>query len=189
MNSSVPSPKSKKGLIHFYYGMGSGKTSAAIGHIVRVLGRNLKPILVQFLKKHDPENKQGFYYGEYVTLSQILKVPIVQFGDFGFIRSKDQIETQKKNAIEGIQKVKEILSGNVYDLVIFDEIGSMIKLGLFKIDEILKLLSNKSDRIEVILTGHEEILPFNDIADYVTFFKKIKHPYDLGIKARAGIEY
>ena len=52
--------KFKTGLIHYYFGMGCGKTSIGLGRIVRALGRNLRTIIIQFLKKHVDESKQEF---------------------------------------------------------------------------------------------------------------------------------
>ena len=179
----------KTGLIHYYFGMGCGKTSIGLGHIVRALGRNLRTIIVQFLKKHDPSGQKGFYYGEYITLSEKLKVPIIQYGEFDFIKSEKQIANQIVMAKNALNKVREVLTSNNYDLIILDEVGSMIKLNLWKIEEFLQILKEKNPDIEVIITGHQKIPELESVADYVIHLEEIKHPYQKGILARPGIEF
>ncbi|MHA1980453.1 MAG: cob(I)yrinic acid a,c-diamide adenosyltransferase [Promethearchaeota archaeon] len=181
--------KFKTGLIHYYFGMGCGKTSIGLGHIVRALGRNLRTIIIQFLKKHDPSGQKGFYYGEYITLTEKLDVPIIQFGEFNFIKSEKQIANQLEMAKDAIDKVKEVLTSNNYDLIVLDEVGSMIKLKLWKIEEFLQILKEKNPDIEVIITGHQKIPELESVADYVTRLFEIKHPYQKGILARPGIEF
>ena len=181
--------KFKTGLIHYYFGMGCGKTSIGLGHIVRALGRNLRTIIIQFLKKHDPSGQKGFYYGEYITLTEKLKVPIIQFGEFNFIKSEKQVANQKEMAKKALNKVREVLKSDNYDLIILDEVGSMIKLNLWKIEEFLQILKEKNPDIEVIITGHQKIPELESVADYVIKFVEIKHPFQNGILARPGIEF
>lgn len=181
--------KLKTGLIHYYFGMGCGKTSIGLGHIVRALGRNLRTIVMQFLKKHDPSAQKGYYYGEYVTLTEKLNVPVIQFGEFNFIKSKKQITDHIEMAQDALNKVKEVITSDSYDLVILDEVGSMIKLKLWKIEEFLEILKVKNSKTEVIITGHQKIPELESIADYVTLLAEIKHPYQKGILARPGIEF
>ncbi|MHA1512154.1 MAG: cob(I)yrinic acid a,c-diamide adenosyltransferase [Promethearchaeota archaeon] len=181
--------KFKTGLIHYYFGMGCGKTSIGLGHIVRALGRDLRTIIIQFLKKHDPTSQKGFFYGEYITLTEKLNVPIIQFGEFNFIKSEKQISEQLEMAKTALNKVKEVLTSSNYDLIILDEVGSMIKLKLWKIEEFLQLLKEKNPKIEVIITGHQKIPEMESVADYVIRLDEIKHPYQKGILARPGIEF
>jgi len=181
--------KFKIGLIHYYFGMGCGKTSIGLGHIVRALGRNLRTLIIQFLKKHDPSAQKGFYYGEYITLTENLKVPIIQFGEFNFIKSEKQIAGQLKMAKNALNKVKEVLTSNNYDLIVLDEVGSMIKLKLWETEDFIQILKEKSPEIEVIITGHQKIAELESIADYVIHLEEIKHPYQKGIIARPGIEF
>lgn len=177
------------GLVHFYYGMGCGKTSLTIGHIIRALGHQLHPVLVQFLKKHDPSEKSGYYSGEYVTLSEQLGVPIFQFGSYGFVRTPEQIEANRQYAEQGLQKLKEIFTDPTIDLVVLDEIGSMIALELIQPAEIIALLKLRHPQLEVIMTGHQMIPEFKDHVDYQIHLESQKHPFEQGIQARKGIEF
>ena len=176
-------------MVHFYYGGGCGKTSITLGHIVRCLGRNLRPVLLQFLKKHDPQNQKGFFYGEYVTLTESLNVPVYQYGGFNFVKTPTQIAAQQDNIRNGFAKMKEVLSSGEFDLVILDEIGSIITLGMESPETVVSLIQNRAPHVEVMMTGHEDIPAFRECSDYVTFLKEENHPYQRGIQARPGIEY
>ena len=196
--------KGSLGLIHYYYGNGCGKTSIALGHIVRALGHHLHPIILQFLKRHNPNplsrpdntssfsnlgDFSGFFYGEYITLTELLQVPVFQFGDYSFIKSKEDIERIRPQAQLGWQKMAQVLSSPEYDLVVLDEIGDMVQLGLYQISEFIELLHNKRPQIEVIMTGHDSYPAMIAIADYITHLEEIRHPYQKGILAREGIEF
>ena len=185
----MSTPRLQQGLVHFYYGYGCGKTSITLGHIVRCLGRNMKPILLQFLKKHDPQAQKGFFYGEYVTLTTILRVPVFQYGGFNFVKTPAQIAAQKENIQNGLTKIKEVLTSGEFDVVILDEIGSVITLGLTTPEIVVGLIQNRAPHVEVMMTGHKDIPALRACSDYVTFLKEEKHPYQKGVQARPGIEY
>lgn len=183
-------PKSEIGMIHYYYGPGNGKTSIGLGHIVRALGHQLKPIVIQFCKLHDPANSEGFYYGEFITLTQILQIPVFQYGTHQFIRSTDDITEEYRMIIQqGLAKIREILQKNLCDILILDELNTAIALRLFSAQDFLEILKQRPTQMEIIITGREEIPEIIDIADYVVMLKDIKHPFQKGINARFGIEY
>ncbi len=175
--------------MHFYYGMGPGKTSITLGRIIRALGHGLKPILIQFLKKHDPSGKKGFFYGEYITLTELLNVPIMQFGNYHFVKTTSQVEANRQMAADALQQMQEILHSDDYDLIVLDELGSMIELNLYSEEQIFALLASRDPHAEIIITGHQPIEKIIEIADYVTHLQEVKHPFQQGIQAREGIEY
>lgn len=185
-----PPARLELGLLHYYYGNGCGKTSIAMGHILRCLGRQMRPVMIQFLKKHDPTGQEGFFYGEYITLTEVLHVPVFQYGSFHFIVSKDQIDDRcRENAAEGIQKLKDIFASDKFDLVILDEVINAATLKIIDLEQLKIILQSRPPTIEVIMTGREKIPEMLELADYVTHLEEIKHPYQKGIQARAGIEY
>lgn len=178
------------GLIHYYYGKGAGKTSIGLGHITRALGHELKPILIQFLKKHDPEGKEGYFYGEYRTLTEKLNVPVLQYGTKKFIFSEKDITPEIKALGDlALQELKNILTSDTYHVVILDELVTFITLRIVSLNNTLNLLKNKRKNIEVIITGREYIPELEEIADYATRLEERKHPFQHGIMAREGIEY
>jgi cob(I)alamin adenosyltransferase len=174
--------KTGKGLVQVFTGNGKGKTTAAVGTIVRAAGHSLKTCLISFMK--------GTYiYGEYKTLSQIPNVEIQQFGlrkftDPGKIKAAEK--QQAKAALAAA--VKAVMSSD-YDLVVLDEINVALCYNLIPLDKVLNLIKEKPLHVELILTGRYADSKLLEAADLVTEMVKIKHPFDDGVKARKGIEY
>ena len=179
----------KFGLIHYYYGNGRGKTSTLVGTIIRALGHDLKPILIQFLKLHDENSKHsGFFIGEVNFLKNF--IPVKQFGGYDFIYSVERA-TKEDNlrAQNGLKFAKKTVMSGEYDLVALDEIVDTIKLNLIKMEDVLDILKNKPNHVEIIMTGHFLFEELVAISNYVTNYQLVRHPYMLGIEARPGIEY
>ena len=174
--------KNGKGLVHVFTGNGKGKTTAALGAILRALGHGLRAYIVFFMKGDYP-------YGEFSTLS---KLPNIDMASFGFRHLTDpanikpeEIE-QAKLALSAARKA--VLSGS-YDLAVLDEVNVAVALGLIELGEVIKLIGDRPPNVELILTGRYADSKLIAMADVVTEMVKIKHPYDEGILARKGIEY
>jgi cob(I)alamin adenosyltransferase len=173
-----------KGLIHIYTGDGKGKTTAAIGLCIRVLGAGLKVIFVQFLKS---ENSSELNVLEKINTNLIIK----RFNSqkkFIWNMNENEIEILKKETNEGYKYIKKIIENNLCDVLILDEFIWIINKNFINLKEFVELLNKKSESMEIILTGREAKEELINIADYVTEMKKIKHPFDKGIEARKGIE-
>ena len=174
--------KDGEGLVQVFTGNGKGKTTAALGTILRTLGHGRKVYIVFFMKGDYP-------YGEFSTLS---KLPNVDLASFGFRRFTDP-KNIKPEEIEqaGLALAaarKAMLSGN-YDLVILDEVNVALFYKLIKVEEVILLINDKPPNVELILTGRHADSRIIEMANLVTEMIKIKHPYDNGIRARKGIEY
>jgi len=174
----------RKGLIQIYTGDGKGKTTSAIGLIVRALAYNFKVCYIYFHKE-----PKIWEYGEHKIL-KILGVDI-----FGFAKthphffkniSKEEI---RKECLEGLNFIKKIFQENKYDMIILDEILISLRDGFLEEREILELLDSKPKNLELVLTGRGATDVLIEKADLVSEIKKIKHPYDKKIKRREGIEY
>jgi cob(I)alamin adenosyltransferase len=76
-----------------------------------------------------------------------------------------------------------------YDLIILDEISYLVNWHLISLEEILTFLRNKPPTLHLVLTGRQMPQAIIELADLVTEMKKIKHPYEKGVAAQAGIEY
>ncbi|MFQ6090852.1 MAG: cob(I)yrinic acid a,c-diamide adenosyltransferase [Candidatus Bipolaricaulia bacterium] len=174
------------GLVSLYWGDGKGKTTAALGMALRALGHGLRVHLIQFFKGGDKKFQE---YGELIALRRFSNFSYEQFGVSDWIvgqPTEEQIEVGQR----ALKAAGWAISSREYDLVILDEILYAIALNVLKAEDVLKLLEQKAPRTEVILTGSNKRLPeIEDVADLVTEIKKIKHPFDKGIKARKGIEY
>lgn len=136
---------------------------------------------------------QGFNYGEYNTLKNSLKIPIIQLGTPDFVYpNKGPTELQVKLSKFGMNLIEVVSSkdrNNPYDIVVLDEIITAVELKLVDVKELVNLLKNKRDNVEIILTGREKNLELMNISDYITQFVEEKHPFQKGIKARKGIEF
>ena len=172
--------KDKLGLVHIYTGNGKGKTTAAFGLAVRMLGSGGKVAIVQFMKA--PE-----VYGEQKKIRECGAV-IESFGLPKFVHGKpepDDIEAAKG----ALQRAEELVSSGDWDLVILDEICVALGFKMLEVGEVKKLVEKKAPKTELVLTGRycpEELF---ELADYVTEMREVKHPYQRGVIARRGVEY
>ena len=172
--------KEKLGLVHIYTGNGKGKTTAALGLAVRMLGSGGRVIVLQFMKAPD-------VYGEQKKIRECGAV-IESFGLPKFVHGKpepDDITAAKK----ALQRAKEVVSSGEWDLVILDEICVALGFGMLDVDEVKGLIKSKAPHTELVLTGRycpEELF---ELADYVTEMREVKHPYRRGILARRGVEF
>jgi len=171
-----------KGLVEIFTGDGKGKTTAALGVALRASGHGLKVFIVYFMKG-------SFPYGERKALSHLPNIKFARFGLKGFVDPNNVTETEKEEARKALQKAKEVTLSNEYDIIILDEINVATAWNLIDIDEVVKLIKEKPQKVELILTGRYADDKLVELADLVTDMTKIKHPYDKGILARKGIDY
>jgi len=174
--------KNSRGLVQVFTGNGKGKTSAALGAVLRAVGHGLRVCIVFFMKGKYP-------YGEFSTLPKLPNVDVASFGlrcliDPSHI-NPEEIE-QAKLALSTAQQA--MLSGN-YDMVVLDEVNVAVYFKLIELDEVIKLIEDKPPKLDLILTGRYADAKLIELADLVTEMVKLKHPYDKGVKARKGIEY
>ncbi len=174
----------RKGLIQVYTGDGKGKTTAAIGLACRAFGHNSKVCYIYFHK--DPKRRGC---GERRGLKK-LGVDV-----FGFAKKHPHFykninpEDIRHECLEGIKFIKKIYQEKKYDILILDEINISLRDGFLKEKEILEVLEKKPENLELILTGRNATKRIIEKADLVSEIKKIKHPYDSGLKGRKGVEY
>lgn len=175
--------KLNKGLVHYYYGNGKGKTTAAMGLAIRALGSGLRVLVVQFLKNGTS--------GEIGMLRQMGANILAVEGLTGFTFSMTPEEKAACAAEQNLNletAAAAAAEGNC-DLLILDEIGSALSLEMVSRERLFALLANRAPTVEVVMTGHKLDPELHDAADYVTRMEKQKHPYDRGIMARKGIEF
>jgi|SRR5690554_4110505 cob(I)alamin adenosyltransferase len=168
-------------MIQVYTGDGKGKTTAALGLIIRMLGYGKKVCLLQFMKKN-------VEYGEIRFLSECEGIDIFQYGTDKLIEPGKPKEIDLEEASKAIDHTREIIASNKYDLIVLDEINVAVAWGLLKLEEQLELFEIES-RSEIIMTGRGAYPELVERADLVSEMKEIKHYYQKGIIARKGIEY
>ncbi|MDR0886853.1 MAG: cob(I)yrinic acid a,c-diamide adenosyltransferase [Clostridiales Family XIII bacterium] len=172
------------GMTHVYYGEGQGKTSAAMGLAMRALGNGKRVFVAQFFKGNES--------GEIRFLQQTAGVTIIhpQPG-MKFTWEMDEDETAQMQTEHDalFSAIQEAASSGDYDLLILDEVLTACIYDHLRYDLLLQFIQEKPDSLELVLTGHGISKKIMDAADYVTEMTKHKHPYDLHVMARAGVEY
>jgi cob(I)alamin adenosyltransferase len=173
------------GLIHIYIGDGTGKTTAALGLAVRAAGSGQNVVIVQFLK--------DWKSGELNSLALLPNITILRGkasgGTFVFEMNDEQKAETKAIHDNNLKNALEMQKNGQCDLLVLDEALDAYMLGVLDAGLLEELLNNKPDKLELVLTGHSADAYIIERADYVTEMVKRKHPYDLGVKARRGIEF
>lgn len=178
----------ERGLVQIYWGDGKGKTTAALGTALRALGNDYKVHLIQFMKNGAKSLEQEIP-GEINSLSKFPDFSLRRFGlKEWYQKGKNDLEHKREVEI-AFSYLLESIKG-YFDIIIADEILYAVQLGLLEEERVINLIKNKPKDKELILTGSHIPLPkIFAASDLVTEMKNIKHPFDLGIKARKGIEY
>ncbi|WP_145483605.1 cob(I)yrinic acid a,c-diamide adenosyltransferase [Yersinia rohdei] len=168
------------GVIIVFTGNGKGKTTAAFGTATRAVGHNRQVGVVQFIKG-------TWENGEYNLLAR-------NGVEFHIMATGFTWDTQNKTA--DALAAKEVwkqgcrmLSDPSYHLVILDELTYMVTYGYLALDEIIAALKNRPENQSVIITGracHRDIIA---IADTVSELRPVKHAFESGVKAQAGIDW
>ena len=173
----------EKGLIQVYTGNAKGKSTAAFGLAVRASGHGYKVVIIQFMKT-------GSYYGEINGLKKLSpEVEIYSYGKKGFVHKRGIDSEDIALAHEALNHAEKAMLSPDTDIVILDEINNALYFELLTLDEVIALINKKPDHIELVLTGRNVPQEIVDKAHLVTEMKEIKHPYQLGIASRKGIEY
>ncbi len=172
---------SEKGYVHIYTGPGKGKTTSALGLGLRAVGAGFKVYMIQFMK--------GRRYSEINTIEKIPNFEIIQFGRDEFVSKEKPEQIDIDLAKKGLSHAKEIIKSKKYDLVILDEINVAVDYNLIPLKDVIKLIEEKPEKLELVLTGRYAHPDLSMIADLVTEMLEIKHPYMQGVLARKGIDY
>ena len=171
------------GMVSIFTGDGKGKTTAAIGTVVRAAGHGLRVFVVFFMKGKD------YVHGEFAILSRLPNVTVASFGQRGWVSKGEVKPEHKEQAGLALASAREAILSGSYDLVVLDEVNVAIASILVELDELLRLINDKPRNMELILTGRNADPRLVQRADLVTEMLMIKHPYAKGIKARKGIDY
>lgn len=178
-------------MVLIFTGNGKGKTTAAIGQVVRALGQGKRVLIIQFIKGPWISGEDKFF-----KKSKIIKTGK---GFIGILGDKLPISVHKKAAQNGLKIAAKAIKSKKYNLIVLDEINNAVDLKLIKAADVLKILksfrviprfSQRSSVItDVILTGRNAPKSFIKFADLVTEMKEIKHPFQKGKIARKGMDF
>jgi cob(I)alamin adenosyltransferase len=172
-----------KGLVIVHTGNGKGKTTAALGMVLRSLGHGYRVAIVQFIKgAWEPAEKVVFgHWPEQLVFRAM--------GE-GFTWETQDRDRDILKATEAWNVALEYLRDRAYQLVLLDEVNVALKLGYLEVETVLAGLAEKPETSHVILTGRGAPQALIDRADLVTEMTLVKHPFrEQGVKAQPGIEY
>ena len=170
-----------RGLIVVNTGNGKGKTTAALGMMLRAWGRNLKVIMFQFIKKAEAD------FGEHRAAKKI-GMEIVAGGG-GFTRPGSDAEKAQQLARNLWEKARAAIVSGRYDMVVLDELTYPLNYGWLAVEEVVSALKNRPEQVHVVITGRRAPKRLIEIADTVTQMRNIKHALERGIKAQPGMEF
>jgi len=172
------------GLLIVNTGDGKGKTTCAIGLMVRAAGQGLKCCMVQFMKSRTDR------YGEHVSLEK-LGVEVHTMGD-GFTWDTNDPAQDIKTSEETWALCEEKLRSGDYDLLVFDELVYVFDYKLLELEKVLNVIREVREEqpaLHIVVTGRNAPEELIEAADLVTEMKEIKHPFHAGIYAQQGIEF
>jgi cob(I)alamin adenosyltransferase len=174
----------KKGLVIVYTGKGKGKTTAALGTLLRAWGRGMNVGVIQFIKNKNAR------YGEIKAAAKMGGIDWLTTGD-GFTWTSTDMDETVARARYGWQLAQARIISGQYDLLILDEFTYTLHYSWLDIDKVLSWLkANKPADLHIIITGRYAPDALIDFADLVTEMQPIKHPLkEQGIRAQPGIEY
>ena len=174
------------GLIQLFEGHGKGKTTAALGEVLRAVGAGHRAAIIFF-------DKGGEHYSERKSLEQL--------GVDWFAYGRDRINPKtgqfdfsitgedRKFGQDALGKARQLFKCDQYDMLVLDEINSSIALGIVGETDVMKLLDEKPEGLELILTGRNATDALKTRADLVTEMRMVKHYFTSGVKAREGFDF
>lgn len=173
-------------MLYIFTGNGKGKTTSALGILLRAAGHGMRACLIQFMKEIET--------GEIAPLRKLGVECITDGAGFYKIRgdhSPEEIHKMKARKALGIAREK-ILSG-FYDIIVLDEINVSINTGLLNEKDVMELIETAnlqtSKPTHLILTGRGAPPELTGRADLVSEINEIKHPFQKGIYAQKGLEF
>jgi len=179
---AMPRRVVRKGLVIVNTGDGKGKTTAALGLLLRAWGRGMGVCMFQFLKH------TGANFGEH-RAARKLGIPVIAIGDGFTWRSKDMDKTRDL-AVRQWEDCKAAILAGEDDVIVLDEFTYLLHRQWVAMSEVLDVLGRRRPTLHVVITGRDAPQELIDFADMVTEMREIKHPLrDQGIRAQPGIEF
>ncbi|OLV18451.1 cob(I)yrinic acid a,c-diamide adenosyltransferase [Deinococcus marmoris] len=173
--------KGRRGLLIVNTGKGKGKTTAALGLMMRAHGRGLTTRMFQFLKHENAK------FGEHRTMDA-LGLPYEGLGDGFTWRSRD-LDNSAEMAAHGWALARAAIETGEYDLIVLDEFTYPLKFGWVPWPEVEAVLKARDPKMHVVITGRDALPELVELADTVSEINPVKHAYAAGIGAQTGIEY
>jgi cob(I)alamin adenosyltransferase len=172
----------EKGLLIVHTGKGKGKSTAALGMVLRAIGHGFKVGIVQFVKGK-------WETGERVVLERFAdQVTINTMGE-GFTWETQSRERDIAAARAAWNQAVTLIRDPAIKMVLLDELNIVLRYDYLPLEEVLTVLRDKPEDKHVIVTGRNAKDELLEIADLVTEMTMVKHPFREGVKAQAGVEF
>ncbi len=172
----------EKGLLIVNTGNGKGKSTAAFGMAVRMLGHGMKLGVVQFIKG-------ALHTAERDFLGSVAHCDFVTMGD-GYTWNTQNRDGDIATARKGWDEAKRMIESGEYAMVILDELNTVLKYEYLPLDEVLGVIASRAPHVHVVVTGRHAPDALIEAADLVTEMRLVKHPYrEQGVKAQKGVEF
>lgn len=172
----------EKGLLIVHTGKGKGKTTAAFGMAMRMIGHGRKVGVVQFVKGAMATGEKAVFdafpdYAEFKPMGE------------GFTWDTQDRARDTAVAREAWEEVKRMIADPSYDMVVADELNIVLRYDYLPLDEVLAAVTARAPMKHVVITGRNAPEALIDAADLVTEMTMVKHPFRSGVKAQEGIEF
>jgi cob(I)alamin adenosyltransferase len=172
----------EKGLLIVHTGTGKGKSTAAFGLALRMLGRGRRVGVVQFIKGawHTAERDTLAKFGDLVSWHAM--------GE-GFTWETQDRARDVAAAERAWGKAQELIADPSFSLVILDELNIALRYDYLDLNRVLETLSRRRPDLHVVVTGRNAKPELVEAADLVTEMTLVKHHFAAGVKAQEGIEF
>lgn len=172
----------EKGLLMVHTGSGKGKSTAAFGLALRMLGTNRRVGIVQFIKG-------GWSTGEQPALAVFGDRVVWHTMGEGFTWETQDLKRDVAAAERAWEKALELMADETIGLVVLDELNIALRYDYLDLDKVVAELQARRPNLHVVVTGRNAKPALIDAADLVTEMTLVKHHFKAGVKAQSGIEY
>lgn len=178
-------PRERMGLVVVITGNGKGKTTSALGMVLRAVGHGMRVCLIQFMKG-------DMYSGEIDAIPRL--APLVEHhmtgkGFCGIRGNPYPFAEHRANAQDAIALAREKIVSGEFDMVVLDEINNALKLKLVDLPQVLELLDVRPHLLHLVLTGRDAHPDVMERAHTVSEVREVKHAYRQGIEPQPGVDY
>lgn len=178
-------PKKPYGLVVVITGNGKGKTTSAMGMVLRASGHGLKSCVIQFMKG-------DLYSGEWdgvKLLGGLAELHATGMGFCGIQGNPYTYAEHRVSAQAALELARTKMASGEYEIVVLDEINNALKLKLVDLEQVLDLVKGKPELMHLVLTGRDAHPEVVALADTVSEVCEIKHAYQRDIEPQPGIDY
>lgn len=171
-------------MLHLITGEGKGKTSAAMGMALRMLGHEGRVLVAQFMKD-----------GTSGELQALRRFPLChvyegfRFEGFTWQYSDKDIHLARAAYAEATRKLEDEVRRLKPRLLVLDELNVTLAMNLTQLEDALRLIDLGLEHGDVVVTGRYASPRMEEKADYVSLIEAKKHPFNEGKPAREGIEW